>query len=213
LFKEIPRAAVERLAQHLEDLQRGVVVAALHSVQRRVTETESLRHVLLGQVCVLPEPSQAIGQPVGKVHAQKAWRKPISFMKSLRASDQVCISGRAGRLGRHDAHALRGTRRGEVASSAGCAATDTDGCASPRNERDRSVRGPGVSLLGTYHQDLGLREVHRFQNQLLDGALVLTNGARVVLEGLWRAAVLSAILPQPAETREPYVARKTLLIS
>jgi hypothetical protein len=33
---------------------------------------------------------------------------------------------------------------------------------------------------------LGLREVHRFQNQLLDGALVLTNGARVVLEVKYR---------------------------
>jgi len=41
-------------------------------------------------------------------------------------------------------------------------------------------------FLVTSQRALGLREVHRFQNQLLDGALVLTNGARVVLEVKYR---------------------------
>ncbi len=41
-------------------------------------------------------------------------------------------------------------------------------------------------FLVTYHQELGLREVHCLQNQLIDGALVLTNGARVALEVKYR---------------------------
>ena len=95
-FKEITRSAVERLAERLKDSHGGVVVAALHSVRRRVAETESLRHVLLGEVRVLPKPPQGLGQPVGKVHAQKAWRESISLMKSLRAHSQPRISGRTG---------------------------------------------------------------------------------------------------------------------
>ena len=48
-----------------------------------MAKTESLRHVLLGQVGILPKSSQALGQLVGEVHAQKAWRKQISLMKSF----------------------------------------------------------------------------------------------------------------------------------
>jgi len=37
-------------------------------------------------------------------------------------------------------------------------------------------------FLVIYQRQLGLREVRRFKNQLIDGALVLTNGTRVALE-------------------------------
>jgi len=41
-------------------------------------------------------------------------------------------------------------------------------------------------LLLTYRQEFGLRAVHRFKNQLIDGALLLTNGAWVALEVKYR---------------------------
>jgi hypothetical protein len=52
----------------------------------------------------------------------------------------------------------------------------------PRDQFEAQV----FRFLVTYHQELGLREVHRLQNQLIDGALVLTNGARVALEVKYR---------------------------
>ncbi len=41
-------------------------------------------------------------------------------------------------------------------------------------------------FLVTARRSLGLREVHRFENQLIDGALVLTDGASVALEVKYR---------------------------
>lgn len=60
-----------------------------------------------------------------------------------------------------------------------------------RGPRDVPTRAKGATdrfearvfcFLAANHRELGLREVHRFKNQLIDGALVLTNGTRVALE-------------------------------
>jgi hypothetical protein len=60
-----------------------------------------------------------------------------------------------------------------------------------RMPQDVKTRGTSVTdlfearvfrFLVTHYRELGLREVWRFNNQLIDGALVLSNGMRVALE-------------------------------
>src|SRR3990172_11210418 len=70
-FEEVAGSAVERLAEFLQDSQRGVVGAPLDAMQGRVTEPESLRQVLLGHASVLPEPPQVLGQLIREGHAEK----------------------------------------------------------------------------------------------------------------------------------------------
>jgi len=55
-------------------------------------------------------------------------------------------------------------------------------CGLPAGARPDRFEAQVFRFLVIYQRQLGLREVRRFKNQLIDGALVLTNGTRVALE-------------------------------
>jgi len=151
-----------------------------------VAKAESFRHALLSQVCLLPKSSQALGQLVGEVHTQNAWRKVISLMKSF-AMAKPRPNDLSSRQARHLSIAQLLHRVVTPPSVKSMALGDVH----VRKANDVQTRGTSPTdlfetqvfrFLARYQRELELREVRRFRNQLIDGALVLTNGTRVALE-------------------------------
>ncbi len=155
-----------------------------------MTEPESLRQVLLRQVGVQPEAADVLGQLIREGHEQKASGKPISLMKSFpMPAARPSPSGARRRPLLSVAQILHRVVTPAPVKSKGPEDTRL------RTPRDVEVRGKRPAnlfearvfrFLVRNHRALGLREVHRFKNQMIDGALVLTTGARVALEIKYR---------------------------
>ena len=151
-----------------------------------MAKAESFCHALLSQVCLLPKSSQALGQLVGEVHAQNAWRKAISLMKSF-AMAKPRPNDLSSQRARHLSIAQLLRRVVTPPSVKSTAPGDVH----LRKPNDVQTRGTSATdlfeaqvfrFLVRYQRELELREVHRFKNQLIDGTLVLSNGTRVALE-------------------------------
>ena len=70
--EEVGGAASERAAEAAQRLEGRVLVRVLEAVERRSADSESLRHLALGEAGLVAMTAERVGQESWEVHVQNA---------------------------------------------------------------------------------------------------------------------------------------------